>query len=130
MAMGKWHSGVFNAIYNRAKTEDNEAGTEEPLKTEPSSKSKWQESILSAIYGESSSSAKEAEAEAPEGGTAATADAKADPVAVAERIFARAEAKRNSVLGRLGSFAGGGQDLFRGNVLPICQLRLFCSHAY
>ena len=112
MAMGKWHSGVFNAIYNRAKTDENEAGTEEALKTEPSSKSKWQESILSAIYGESSSSsAKEAEAEAPEG-TAAAADAKADPVAVAERIFARAEAKRNSVLGRLGSFAGGGEELF------------------
>ena len=102
--MGKWQSAVFGAIYN--KTEEKEGGEndDESLKTEKSGKSKWQESILSAIYGDSAKEAEEAQQLTKE----QQAEAKADPVAVAERIFARAESKRNSVLGILGSFAGGG----------------------
>ena len=102
--MGKWHSAVFGAIYN--KTEDDsekvEGKTETLTKEEKSGKSKWQESILNAIYGDTS---KETEEATP----SVAKDQPADPVLLGEKIFAKAESKRNSVLGVLGSFTGGGE---------------------
>ena len=123
MAMGKWRSAVFGALYNKTDDEDKAEGEtgagagrgavtgagrgtgEEAFKTDKSGKAKWQQSILNAIYGDSAE-AKEQEATLTK---EQQAEAKADPVAVAERIFAKAESKRNSVLGVLGSFAGGGR---------------------
>ena len=123
MAMGKWQSAVFGALYNKTDDEDKAVGDtgsgagrgavtgagrgadEEALKTDKSGKAKWQQSIINAIYGDSAEGKEEEAALTKE----QQAEAKADPVAVAERIFAKAESKRNSVLGVLGSFAGGGR---------------------
>ena len=116
--MGKWQSAVFGALYNKTDDEDKAEGDtgagagrgegadeQEALKTDKSGKAKWQQSILNAIYGDSAEGKEEEAALTKE----QQAEAKADPVAVAERIFAKAESKRNSVLGVLGSFAGGGR---------------------
>ena len=125
MAMGKWQSAVFGTLYNKTDNEAEPNGAaggvtaaaQDTAKTEKSGKSKWQESILSAIYGETSKESPETAAPTKE----QLAEAKVDPVAVAERIFAKADSKRNSVLGILGSFAGGGM---RGDLGQICTPKM------
>ena len=118
--MGKWQSAVFGALYNKTDddeydrsdkniTDDKSAnGHSAKSPVEESSKTKWQKSIITAIYGESGKEVEGSNEQNLTKGQSGDAD-KADPVAVAERIFAKAESKRNSVMGILGSFAGGGE---------------------